>query len=100
MDYLAHPYPPSKNTNTFPILFDLLGARAVIVEDGTGPMELTAAGDVAKVVARAIDSDEPWTVHDGLGNSLTAVTAIILHVAPIVSDPRHVLLLELFERYP
>ncbi|KAL0936813.1 NmrA-like family protein [Colletotrichum truncatum] len=66
MDYLAHPYPPSKHTNTFALLFDLLGARAVVVEDGSASMCFTAAADVGKVVARAIQSDEPWPVEGGI----------------------------------
>ncbi|KAJ8128523.1 hypothetical protein O1611_g5111 [Lasiodiplodia mahajangana] len=77
MDYLASPFPPSKNTNTFPLLFDLVGARAVIVEDGTGPMGLTAASDVGKVVARAIESDEPWSTDGGIIGEKTNMLKIV-----------------------
>ncbi|KKA19886.1 hypothetical protein T310_6116 [Rasamsonia emersonii CBS 393.64] len=67
MDYLAHPCPPSKHMSTFPMFFDLVGARAIVVEDDLAPMVVTAANDVAKVVARAIDSVEPLSPHNGGG---------------------------------
>ena len=77
MDYFAHPYPPSKHTNTFPLLFDLIGARAVIVEDGTAPMSLTAASDVGKVVAHAINSNVAWTMEGGIVGEKTTMLGLV-----------------------
>lgn len=77
MDYLAHPCPPSKHFDTFPLLFDLENARAVVVEDGTSPVVFTASADVAKVVARAIDYPEPWTVDGGIVGEKSSYKAVI-----------------------
>ncbi|KAF7799305.1 hypothetical protein EIP86_010537 [Pleurotus ostreatoroseus] len=77
MDYFASPFPPSDHMNTFPLLFDLLGARAVIVEDGKAPMSLTAASDVGKVVAHAIESDEPWSLRGGIVGEKTNMLKIV-----------------------
>lgn len=77
MDYLAHPCPPSKHFDTFPLLFDLENARAVVVEDGSHPVVFTASADVAKVVARAIDYPEPWTVEGGIVGHRTSYKEIV-----------------------
>ncbi|KAK1145722.1 hypothetical protein N8T08_003960 [Aspergillus melleus] len=77
MDYLAHPCPPSKHFDTFPLLFDLENARAVVVEDGSRPVVFTASEDVAKVVARAIDYPEPWTIEGGIVGHRTSYKEII-----------------------
>lgn len=66
MDYLAHPSPPSKHFDTFPLLFDLGKQRAILVEGGKAPVTWTASADVGKVVAHAIDSSEPWTLNGGM----------------------------------
>lgn len=77
MDYLAHPCPPSKHFDSFPLLFDLENARAVIVEDGTKPVIFTASADLAKVVARAIDYPEPWTFDGGIVGEKTSHKEVI-----------------------
>ena len=77
MDYLAHPCPPSKHFDTFPLLFVLENARAVVVKDGTSPVVFTASADVAKVVARAIDYPEPWTVDGGIVGEKSSYKAVI-----------------------
>ncbi|KAL2798712.1 hypothetical protein BJX66DRAFT_294684 [Aspergillus keveii] len=77
MDYLAHPCPPSKHFDTFPLLFDLENARAVVVEDGSSPVVFTASEDVAKVVARAIDYPEPWTIEGGIVGHRTSYKEIV-----------------------
>ncbi|OJJ94626.1 hypothetical protein ASPACDRAFT_128149 [Aspergillus aculeatus ATCC 16872] len=77
MDYLAHPCPPSKNFDTFPLLFDLENARAVFVEDGTSPVVFTSSADVAKVVARAIDYPDAWTFDGGIVGQRTSYKEIV-----------------------
>ncbi|KAE8380008.1 hypothetical protein BDV26DRAFT_258105 [Aspergillus bertholletiae] len=77
MDYLAHPCPPSKHFDTFPLFFDLENARAIFVEDGLRPVVFTASEDVAKVVARAIDSPEPWTTDGGIVGHRTTFKEIV-----------------------
>jgi hypothetical protein len=77
MDYLAHPCPPSKHFDTFPLPFDLENARAVVVEDGTTPVVFTVSADVAKVVARAIDYTESWTFDGGIVGERTCYKKII-----------------------
>ena len=76
-DYFASPFPPSPHMNTFPLLFDLLGARAVIVEDGQAPMCLTAASDVGVVVRRAIESDKPWSLQGGIVGERTNMLKVV-----------------------
>ncbi|EXK27420.1 hypothetical protein FOMG_16226 [Fusarium oxysporum f. sp. melonis 26406] len=76
-DYFAAPFPPSQHMNTFPLLFDLLGARAVIVEDGQAPMSLTAASDVGVVVAHAIESNEPWSLQGGIVGEKTNMLKVV-----------------------
>lgn len=77
MDYLAHPCAPLKHFDTFPLLFDLENARAVVVEDGKAPVVFTASADVAKVVARAIDYPEPWTFDGGIVGERTSYAEVI-----------------------
>ncbi|RAK72679.1 NAD(P)-binding protein [Aspergillus fijiensis CBS 313.89] len=77
MDYLAHPCPPSKHFDTFPLLFDLENARACLVEDGSAPLVFTSSADVAKVVARAIDYPGTWTVDGGIVGQRTSYKEVV-----------------------
>ncbi|KAJ4176200.1 hypothetical protein NW755_014544 [Fusarium falciforme] len=88
-DYFASPFPPSQHMNTFPLLFDLLGARAVIVEDGKAPMSLTAASDVGVVVARAIESDEPWSLQGGIVGEKTNMLKVVETAEKITGRALH-----------
>ncbi|KAI1483049.1 hypothetical protein F4774DRAFT_367977 [Daldinia eschscholtzii] len=63
--------------NTFPLLFDFLGARVVIVEDDKAPMSLAVASDAGIVVARAIESNEPWSLQGGIVGEKTTMLNVI-----------------------
>ena len=87
MDYLAHPCAPLKHFDTFPLLFDLENARAVVVEDGKAPVVFTASADVANVVARAIDYPEPWTFDGGIVGERTSYAEVIQKAEKITGKP-------------
>jgi hypothetical protein len=77
MDYFAHPRAPAKYLHTFPPLFDMESCRAAVLEGGSGPLMFTALGDVAKVVASALDYSEPWPANGGMLGQKTSMAEII-----------------------
>jgi hypothetical protein len=80
LDYFASPFHPSERMSTFPLLFDLLGARAVVVEDGSAPMCLTAASDVAVVVRRAVEQEAAWPSESVSGGGIVGERTDMLRV--------------------
>jgi hypothetical protein len=62
MDYFAHPYPLSPTFTTFPFFIDFENRRAMILDEGTYPIVLTAVSDVSEYLALALNDPRPWPV--------------------------------------
>lgn len=73
MDYLCHPFKASKYITTLPLNIDLEKKRAIVVEGSLDDeMTYTSVGDIAHVVARAIDYQGEWPVIGGIqGDKIT-----------------------------
>ncbi|KAL6354237.1 hypothetical protein LRP88_12571 [Fusarium phalaenopsidis] len=73
MDYLCHPFKASKYITTLPLNIDLEKKRAIVVEGSLDDeMAYTSAGDIAHVVARAVDYQGEWPVIGGIeGDKIT-----------------------------
>ncbi|EEU36003.1 uncharacterized protein NECHADRAFT_49787 [Fusarium vanettenii 77-13-4] len=73
MDYLCHPYKASKYITTLPINIDLAKKHAIVVEGSLDDeMTYTSVGDIAHVVARAVDYEGEWPVIGGIqGDKIT-----------------------------
>ncbi|OTA62100.1 NAD(P)-binding protein [Hypoxylon sp. EC38] len=73
LDYLAYPYKTAKHVEPLQTVFDFQNKRAIVVdghEDAV--MTLTTVGDLAAVVARAIDYEGTWPRNGGIrGNRVT-----------------------------
>ncbi|KAL5120592.1 hypothetical protein ACEQ8H_001611 [Pleosporales sp. CAS-2024a] len=77
IDYFAHPYPLSPNLITWPFFIDLEKRRAMVLDDGTLPIVLTAISDVSEVLALALDDARPWPRVGGMQGVKTSINEIV-----------------------
>lgn len=79
-DYLCYPHKSSKHVDTFETHIDFSNRRALMLEGSDDVrITLTTAGDLANVVARAIDYEGEWPVVGGIqGEELTIGQIIAL----------------------
>ncbi|PSN61299.1 NAD(P)-binding protein [Corynespora cassiicola Philippines] len=77
MDYFGHPYPLASSLNTWPWLIDFENRRAIVLEDGDQPFVLTAASDIANVLALALADDRPWPTVGGMRSCRTTYNELI-----------------------
>ncbi len=73
LDYLATPYQTAKHVTPLDSLFDYDNCRAIVVDGHEDAiMTLTAAADLAAIVARAVDYSGEWPTTGGIqGNRVT-----------------------------
>jgi hypothetical protein len=77
VDYFAHPYPLSPNLMTWPFFVDFENRRAMIFDDGSIPIVLTAISDISEVLALALDDPNPWPVIGGIQGIRTNINEIL-----------------------
>ncbi|CAH0018928.1 unnamed protein product [Clonostachys rhizophaga] len=73
MDYLGHPHRISKYLTTMPMTVDIEKCRALVLSGSlTDKITFTAARDIGKVVARAIEYEGEWPLVGGVsGNQIS-----------------------------
>ncbi|KAL9070248.1 MAG: hypothetical protein Q9157_005868 [Trypethelium eluteriae] len=73
LDYLAFPYKTAKHVDPLQSVFDYYNGRAIVVDGHEDAiMTLTTVGDVAAIVARAVDYEGEWPEIGGIrGNRVT-----------------------------
>jgi hypothetical protein len=73
LDYLASPFKTAKYVTPLDTFIDFQNRRAIVVEGyEDAVMTLTAAQDIAGVVARSVELDSEWPKIGGIkGNSVT-----------------------------
>ncbi|CAI6098904.1 unnamed protein product [Clonostachys chloroleuca] len=73
MDYLGHPHRVSKYLTTMPVTVDIEKCHALVLSGSlTDKITFTAARDIGKVVARAIEYEGEWPLIGGVsGNQIS-----------------------------
>lgn len=73
LDYLAYPYKTARHVDPLQSVFDFEHRRAMVVDGRENAiMTLTTVGDVAAIVARAVDYEGRWPTTGGIrGNRVT-----------------------------
>ena len=66
MNYLTYPRKSARQLHMTCIVLDIETRDAIVVDEGDQWYSFTSVGDCARVVARAIDSDEPWPEDGGM----------------------------------
>lgn len=78
MDYFAHPYPLEPKLITWPFFADFENRRAMVLDDGTQPIVLTAIQDDANILAKALDDTErPWPRVGGIRGCRTSINELV-----------------------
>jgi hypothetical protein len=77
MDYFAHPYPLSPNLITWPFFIDFENRRAMVLDDGTQPIVLTAISDISKMLSLALSDSNPWPNIGGMRGYQTTINELL-----------------------
>ncbi|KAF9738522.1 hypothetical protein PMIN07_004272 [Paraphaeosphaeria minitans] len=79
MDYFAHPNPLSPNLITWPFFLDFERRRAMVLDDGTQPLVLTAIADISSLLNRALCSPlaEAWPTVGGMRGARTNINELL-----------------------
>ncbi|KAI0399325.1 NAD(P)-binding protein [Xylaria palmicola] len=78
LDYLAFPYKTSKHVDPLQSIFDFEHRRALVVDGHEDAiMTLTTVGDLAGVIARAVDYDGKWPTTGGICGNRISVSRIL-----------------------
>jgi hypothetical protein len=77
IDYFAHPYPLSENLITWAFFIDFEKRRAMVLDDGSIPIVLTAISDISEILALALDDPEPWPTVGGLQGVKTNINGLL-----------------------
>ena len=81
MNYLTYPRPSARQLHMTCVLLDLETKDAIQVDGGEQWYSFTSVEDCARVVARAIDAEEPWPEHGGMVGQRILVKDLIALVA-------------------
>jgi hypothetical protein len=76
IDYFAHPHSLSPHLHTWPFFVDYENRRAIILDDGTQPIVLTAVSDVSELLALALDDPKPWPAVGGIQGAQTNINEL------------------------
>ena len=77
LDYLASPIKTAKFVSPLDTLFDFQNRRAIVVEGyEDSVMCFTTVGDIAKVVAEAVDLDE-WPKIGGIQGNRVSILQVL-----------------------
>lgn len=76
-DFFTLPYGPPTHASLSPLYFDFQSRRAILVGDGNYTITLTTIGDLAAVVAEAVDFSGEWPRIGGIRGSQITVAELL-----------------------
>ncbi|RDL35782.1 Uncharacterized protein BP5553_06394 [Venustampulla echinocandica] len=77
LEYLATPHKTAKHLEPLNTMIDFQNRRAIVVDGHDAIMTYTTIGDLAAVVARAVDLDGEWPVIGGISGNRVPISKVL-----------------------